>query len=59
MADDEATEPDGPAVIDVLGLVVSGVGPRFSGAKPIPAWSSPPNRVPSLPTQSRLLLRLE
>ena len=52
VADVAVTEPDGPVVIDVLGRVVSGVGPRSSGAKPIPAWSSPPNRVPSLPTQS-------
>jgi hypothetical protein len=46
------TEPVGPALISVSGLIRSGVVPGSRGAKPMPAWSSPPNRAPSLPTQS-------
>ena len=51
VADVSVTEPDGPALMTVSGRVVSGVGPGSSGAKPMPACSSRPNMVPSLPTQ--------
>jgi hypothetical protein len=51
LAEVSVTEPDGPESRNVSGGVVS-AEPAFSGAKPIPLWSSPPNRVPSLPTQS-------
>ena len=36
VAEVSVTVPDGPESMNVLG-VVSGVGPRSSGAKPIPA----------------------
>ena len=52
VADVAVTEPDGPAVMVVLGRVVSGGEATSRGAKPIPSWGSCPNSVPSLPTQS-------